>query len=300
MSLLSEAHFLASESALAGLFGKIMIEKTLTVMNRSNFRHDGLTLSYLDSGGELPVTIALHAHWMEGATFSPLAEAIGSEWRLIALDQRGHGDSDHAQSYTREDYLGDLEALFRHLGLPHAVLLGNSLGGVNAYQFAASHPQWVRALVIEDMGVEVPGDLPPMLSWAGTFAKREELEKAIGSRLLPYLQDSFRPTTGGCWRLAFEPRDMLLSQASLAGNHWSDWLATDCPALVIRGTESRVTTAAHVAQMAERRAHTQLCTLEGGHVVHQDNPPAFAAAVRSFLGSCLGISRTRLQEQPSS
>src|SRR3954466_10623469 len=62
--LLSE-RVLASESALAGLFGKIMIEKTLTVMNRSNFRHDGLTLSYLDSGGELPVTIALHAHWMK-------------------------------------------------------------------------------------------------------------------------------------------------------------------------------------------------------------------------------------------
>jgi esterase len=268
-------------------------------MNRFKFQHDGLTLSYLDSGGEFPVIIALHAHWMEGVTFFPLAEALGSEWRLITLDQRGHGDSDHAQTYTREDYLGDLEALFRHIGLKQAVLLGNSLGGVNAYQFAARYPQQVRALVIEDVGVEVPGDLPPMLSWEGTFAKREELENAIGPRMLPYLQDSFRHTPSG-WRLAFAPKEMRLSQDFLAGNYWSDWLATDCPALVIHGTESRVTTAAHVIQMAERRANTQLCSLEGGHVVHQDNATAFAAAVRSFLRSCRSTSRTVRQEQHSS
>jgi esterase len=254
-------------------------------MQRSTFQHDGLTFSYLDSGGELPVLIALHAHWMEGATFAPLAEAVNSEWRLIALDQRGHGFSDHAKSYTREDYLGDLEALFSHLGCEHAVLLGNSLGGVNAYQFAARHPQRVRALIIEDVGVEIPSDLPPMLNWAGTFTSREELENQIGSRFVPYLRDSFRQTEAG-WTLAFEPCDMICSQASLGGDRWSDWLATDCPTLVVRGTESRVTTAAHVAQMAERRANTLVCTLEGGHVVHKDNATGFAAAVKSFLRSC--------------
>jgi esterase len=255
-------------------------------MERFSFRRNGLTLSYLDAGGEAPVIIALHAHWMEGLTFSSFAEAMRPEWRVIALDQRGHGYSGHADRYTREDYLGDMEALFHHLGLEHAVLLGNSLGGVNAYEFAARHPERALALVIEDIGVELSGDLPPMTGWAGTFAKKEELENQVGGRMLPYLQQSFRQTSGG-WRLAFEPHHMILSQASLAGDHWSDWLASSCPALLIRGSDSRVTTAAHLEQMATRRANTQLCTLDGGHIVHHDNPTAFAKAVRVFLQSSI-------------
>jgi esterase len=253
-------------------------------LKRSAFQHAGLTLSFLDAGGERPVIIALHAHWMEGVTFAPLAEAMASEWRLIALDQRGHGYSDHAVTYSREDYLGDIEALFRHLGLKQAVLLGNSLGGVNAYQFAARHPERVRALVIEDIGVEITDGLPPMPGWDGTFETREELENQIGPRMLPYLCDSIRQTKDG-WRLAFNPRDMLLSQAAMAGDHCSDWLATDCPALLIRGSESRVTTAVEMQQLAERRPNTQLRTLQGGHVLHQDNLNAFAAAVQEFLGT---------------
>lgn len=45
--------------------------------------------------------IALHAHWMEGSTYLPLAGALYPEWRLVALDQRGHGYSGHAQTYSR-------------------------------------------------------------------------------------------------------------------------------------------------------------------------------------------------------
>ncbi len=179
-----------------------------------------------------------------------------------------------------------IEALFDHLGLERAVILGNSLGGVNAYEFAAKHPERVVALVIEDIGVELSGDLPPMIGWAGTFAKEEELESQIGPPMLPYLRESFRQTAGG-WRLAFEPDHMSLSQALLAGNHWASWLATNCPALLIRGTDSRVTTAAHFEQVAVRRANTQLGTLDGGHIVHKDNLTAFAAAVTSFLSSSI-------------
>jgi esterase len=252
-------------------------------MKRFCFEHAGLTFSYLDSGDPLPILIALHAHWMEGSTFVPLAGELRSEWRIVALDQRGHGYSDHAETYSREDYLGDLDALFAHLQVQEAVLLGNSLGGVNAYQYAARRPERIRALIIEDIGVvEAPGDMPPYLNWAGVFPTREELEGRIGQRFAPYLRDSFRETAAG-WRLAFEPREMMLSQACLEGNYWRDWLSTSCPALVIRGSESRVTTAAHITEMVSRRTNTQMLTLTGGHVVHSDDPVSFAQAVRSFL-----------------
>lgn len=254
-------------------------------MQRHHFQHDGLTLSYLDAGGPGPVLIALPSHWMEGVTFAPLAAALAPAWRVIALDQRGHGYSDHAPregGYTRDAYLGDLAALLRHLRLDDAVLLGNSLGGVNAYQFAARHPDRVRALVVEDIGTVVGNDTSVALAWGGTFPSREALVERVGPRFLPYLEDAFRETAAG-WRLAFDPRDMVASQNQLNGDHWADWLATTCPALLIRGRESRLTTAEMFAQMAARRPNTRLVTLDGSHVVHVDNPAGFTAAVQAFL-----------------
>jgi esterase len=251
-------------------------------LQRGQLRHDGLTLSYLDAGGTGKPIIALHAHWMEGATYAPLAAALWPKWRVVALDQRGHGHSDHATSYTRDDYVGDLAALYTHLGIAEAVLLGNSLGGVNAYQFAARYPTQVRALVIEDTGAVVQADASFVLSWGGAAPSRAALGARVGPRFLPYLEDSFRETTDG-WTLAFDPRDMVLSQGLLNGDHWTDWLATDCPALLIHGRQSRLTDAAHLDDMAARRAHTRLLTLAGGHVVHLDAPAGFAEGVRSFL-----------------
>jgi len=91
-----------------------------------------------------------------------------------------------------------------------------------------------------------------------------------------------RSVAGG-WRLAFEPKDMVQSQTYLNGNDWADWLASTCPALLIRGADSRVTTQEHVEEMAERRSDTRLRVLSGGHVVHFDNPKGFNAAVSAFL-----------------
>ena len=251
-------------------------------MTRHNFKSDSLTLSFLDTGGEGDPIIALHAHWMESQTFMKLADLLKPEWRVIALDQRGHGCSDHAGSYTRDDYLRDLAALYDHLGIRRAILLGNSLGGVNAFQFASRHPDRVRALIIEDIGVIVKDDISFVLKWGGSFESRQQLEEVVGPRFLPYLKDSFRQDTKG-WRLAFDPKDMVESQRYLIGDYWDDWLASSCPALLIRGEASRVTSQAHLEEMATRRRNTVFRQLPGGHVVHFDSPDEFTHAMRGFL-----------------
>lgn len=256
---------------------------------KHTFKHDGLTLSYLDTGSSpvsigRPVLLCLHAHLMQGATYTALSNALAPDYRVIAPDQRGHGDSSHAATYTRHDYLGDIDALLRLLDLPQAVLLGNSLGGVNAYQYAARNSDRVQGLIIEDIGAVVTDDISFILPWQGLFTTREELEERIGPRLVPYLRDAFRQSDAG-WHLAFDPRDMVRSQQNLVGDHWSDWLASTCPALVLRGRESRVTSQEHMEQMASLRPHTHLLILDGGHALHADNPGAFNAVVRGFLDS---------------
>jgi esterase len=183
---------------------------------------------------------------------------------------------------SRDDYSADLEVFVDHLGLSDAVLLGNSLGGVNAYQFAARCPEKVRALVVEEIGAEVWDDLSFILAWEGTIATREALVERVGPRFLPYLQDPFRHTPAG-WSLASDRRDIVESGKSLAGDHWNDWLATSRPALLLRGRDSRVTTRADLEQMALRRPNTTLKVLDGGHIIHVDDPAGFVGAVSGFL-----------------
>jgi pimeloyl-ACP methyl ester carboxylesterase len=175
------------------------------------FQRDGLAHSYLDQAGDGRPLVALHAHWMEAATYLSLATALAPEWRVISLDQRGHGYSDHAPSYERDDYVRDLVDLFDHLELDAAVLLGNSLGGANAYQFAARNPARVAALIIEDIGAVVNDDASFVLGWEGVYPTRDELAACVGERLAPYVETSFRETAAG-WRLAFDPRDIVSSQ----------------------------------------------------------------------------------------
>lgn len=254
-------------------------------MNRATFAHDGLTFSYLDSGGRAPVLVFLHAHWMGGSDIADVAGMFVPEWRVLALDQRGHGHTDHTLRLSPEDRIGDVRALLSHLQIEEPVVLwGHSLGGMVAYRFAATSPQRVRALIIEDIGVIHHGEGASfVLEWAGVYPTREALEEKIGARLAPYLEKSIHHTAAG-WTLMFEPTEMMLSEHALAGDDWKLWLASACPALVLHGDESRVSDAAELLEMAKRRPNTEYVSIGGaGHSIHIDKPAETIRVVRDFL-----------------
>lgn len=243
----------------------------------------GRRLSFLDFGGPGRPLLALHGHFGEGRTFTRLARDLGGDWRVIAPDQRGHGRSDRPADFSRTGYVEDAAAVLDHLGTGGAVVLGHSLGGVNAYQLAARFPALVDALIVEDIGAVVDDDLSFSLSWPRRTPTRVELLEALGPAAA-YLRDAVREHPDG-WGLAFDPEDMNDSQRNLNGDHWNDWLARDCPALLIRGSRSTVLTAAHAKDMATRRPRTRLVELPAGHTVHETVPAEFAAAVGEFLGT---------------
>ncbi|WP_426361902.1 alpha/beta fold hydrolase [Streptomyces sp. E-08] len=250
---------------------------------RAAFTVAGRRLSFLDFGGSGRPLLALHGHFGEGRTFAPLARELGDSWRIIALDQRGHGLSDRAPDFSRTGYVEDAAAVLEHLGIPGAVVLGHSLGGVNAYQLAARVPGLVDALIVEDIGAEVDGDLSFGLSWPRRTQTRAELLEQLGPSAR-HLMEAIREYPDG-WGLAFDPEDMNASQQHLDGDHWNDWLAGDCPALLIRGSRSAVLSAEHAKDMAARRPRTRLVELPAGHTVHETVPVEFAAAVSAFLGA---------------
>lgn len=249
---------------------------------------DGRRLSYLDHG---PTTgrplLALHGHLSEGASFDGLAAGLGPEWRVIAPDQRGHGDSDRTAGYTREGYVSDLAALLDHLDPGPVVALGHSLGGINALHLAAARPASVAALVNAEGPVDLPHQDPgPLAFLAGfpyTAPTRDDLIAACGP-VGPMVAPLLRPLPdGNGWRLPFHPQDTLDSERQVHGDHWAQWLASDCPALLINGSTSQVLPAEQAAAMASLRPRTSLVTLETDHFVQLQDPKGFTRAVREFL-----------------
>lgn len=249
---------------------------------REFFTVDRRRLSFLDFGGPGLPLLAFHGNFNEAAVFGPLAQALAPQWRVIALDQRGHGESDRAESYERADFVADIAAFHRHLGLGPVAVLGHSLGGVNAYQYAARHADQVKSLIVEDVGAVVNIDWTFTTQLPRRAPTREALATAIGWTA-PYFAYSFREFDDG-WGYSFGIDDTVLTQKALTGDHWSDWEAVTCPTLLIRGTDSEVLAEDHAQEMIARRTgRAQLAEIAAGHVVHHDAPDEFAAAVRTFL-----------------
>lgn len=253
---------------------------------------DGRTLSYLDFGSTGRPLLALHGGMSEAAAFTGLAAALGDEWRVIAPDQRGHGDSDRAPHYRREGYVADAVALLDHLGLTEPVtVLGYSLGGLNAYHLTAAHPDRVSALIGVDATVAI--DIPAGPQWFDFLGAlpysaptREELLGAVDPAALPFVADGVRPLSDGSgWRLAFHGQDMLDSIRSCQGDHWDTWTASTCPALLVHGRQSQALTQDVADAMVSRRPGTSYAPLEGDHFVPFTDPEGFHSAVGKFLAT---------------
>ncbi|MFD9069889.1 alpha/beta fold hydrolase [Streptomyces lasiicapitis] len=140
---------------------------------RHNVSIGGRRLSCLDFGGQGQPLLALHGHFGEGSTFTRLARELGPDWRVIAPDQRGHGESERAEDFSRDGYVSDAAAVLDHFGVTDTMVLGHSLGGVNAYQLATPSMRPTRR------------DSPP---WSGTSSKtcdrtREFARRAASARM---------------------------------------------------------------------------------------------------------------------
>ena len=121
---------------------------------------DGLTLRYRDYPGraDRPPLLCIPGLTRNCRDFEPVAAAFAGEWRVIAIDLRGRGQSDYARdpaSYMPLQYVADVAALLDQAGLERVVAIGTSLGGMVTMLLTMIAPERIAAAVLNDIGPEV-------------------------------------------------------------------------------------------------------------------------------------------------
>ncbi|HAB9279723.1 alpha/beta hydrolase [Enterococcus faecium] len=260
-------------------------------MIRKFFQSGKLKLSYLDneSNGK-PILLCLHGHFACARYYAKLMEELSDDWHVYSLDQRGHGWSDHAhhEEYDRKNYIEDISIFIRTvLKNTPVFLLGHSLGGVNAYQFAAKYNNLVKGILIEDMGVIVNGDPSEFCKMLPekciTFSKLQAKLSKIGVEESEMFLESAHEFNDG-WGFKFDKKNIPISQKQLNGEWWESFLASTCPAILLHGKNSWVVNQKHIEDMASKRDNTEYTIFKNsGHTVTLDEPGLFIKTVKNFL-----------------
>jgi pimeloyl-ACP methyl ester carboxylesterase len=256
---------------------------------------EGVTLHALHRGDPSRVPVILlhgggaNAHWWDA-----VAPALAEDFHVIALDFRGHGDSDHPAERASGAFQVDLRSLLDHLGDRRAVLVGHSMGGHVAVNHAARCPpeEKPRALVAVEVarggGARERRRMRLALAARRTYASREEAVRRF--RFLPPAPHADEATRrrvgehsvraeGDRFGFKFDP-----GWFSVPPVPRPDPSHITSPTLLVRGFDSTLLTPEGADELVGALPDGRLATIpEAGHNVHVERPRAFLDALRPFL-----------------
>ncbi len=267
---------------------------------------NGVTYAVREWGAGPPLLL-LHGFTGCGALWTPIAEVLAAQYRIVAPDLLGHGASAapadparHAMAHA----VADLAALLDGLGIPSAAVCGYSMGGRLALAFAVAHPQRVAALVLEGAS---PGIADP-----AERAARADADAAWAARLgrdgLAAFVDAWmaQPLFASQGRLDAAARAAARAQrlandaaglaACLRGlgtgrqpSYWHRLHALPMPTLLLAGADDAKFQALGRAMQESIPDATLRLVPDAGHTTHLENPAAFRLRLLAFLAPALGL-----------
>ncbi|GAA4081394.1 alpha/beta fold hydrolase [Nocardioides kongjuensis] len=249
---------------------------------------DGTTIAHRTFGNGPRVVTALHTLSLDGSWYARLAEALGSSYRVVCPDFRGHGGSDEGpEPMTLARLAADVVDLWEHLGIDTSVVLGVSMGGMVAQAVAASAPDRVEALVLTatgggfaedaregalqrlagvrsapDMGALVPVTLE---RWFGDAAAADDLDRA---------RDALARTST---RIHADALEAMLDVGRFGPPEPA------VPTLVVGGDADVSAPPAAIDALAAKYPGSRRVSVPGPHLFALTDPAVFAAEVRAFL-----------------
>lgn len=270
---------------------------------------DGLRLYARDYTHADPraTILCLHGLTRNSADFSALCETLNSEYRLIAVDQRGRGKSAYdpnPENYNPLVYSRDMFDLLDGLGLAQVIVIGTSMGGVISMVMGSMDSSRFRAVVLNDIGPVIdPAGLARIRAYVGkldpvnTWADAEAQVAATNAIAFPdytaadwraFARNVYREDPDGRPVVAHDPAiaDSLRDRADAPAvpDLWPAFdVLQDLPILVVRGETSDILAPACVTEMRRRRPDLEAVEIPArGHAPMLDEPAAIAALTDFF------------------
>jgi pimeloyl-ACP methyl ester carboxylesterase len=263
----------------------------------------GIRLHYLDWGSsDRAALLFLHGGALTAHTWDLVCLALRGDFHCVALDLRGHGDSEWSPTldYGPDAHARDIGGVIEQLELRRPVLIGQSLGGLSAMIYAARAPDQPAGIAMVDVGPNVQssgvkrvadfvmgdparGSLEDFVDRARAFNPRRD------PRLLRYsLLHNLRPIGDRSWAWKYDRRPLTPEYlASVRGEleRLGDIArAVTCPVLVVRGAESDALTDSDAASFAASLPDGRWSRVENaGHTVQGDNPRGLTEVLTRFL-----------------
>ncbi len=260
---------------------------------------DGLQLAYDDQGSGVPL-LCLPGLTRNMEDFEPVLEHYAGRARVIRMDFRGRGASDHGDpaTYNPPQEAKDVLALLDHLGLEKVVVLGTSRGGLVALMLAAMGRARLSGVIFNDIGPDVMAEgLATIMDYIGKPPAFRSLEEAAAA-LPVFYEGVFRNVPAQTWadfarriwreeggqlHLRYDPRLRDAVAPAFAPDFQAPDLwplfdaLQDVPLGLIRGAQSNILSEQTAAEMRRRRPDMAFVELaDRGHVPFLDEPGAQA------------------------
>jgi esterase len=261
----------------------------------------GLTFHYVDWGGSGASLVMLHGLSGHARTWDHTAAALSDRYHVLALDQRGHGDSDWAPRYGLRPMVKDLLGWLDALDLSDVTLMGLSMGGLVSFLFAAAHPERVTRMVIMDIGPELApagsANVTSSLAANDVFGSEDEAfaqARAVNPRptdatLRHRVRHNLRQLPDGTLTYKYD-RELRRNPRALFDHTpdelWAAWRAVSCPVLLVRGANSDVLAADTAQRMLVENPNVSFASIpDCGHSITLDRPDALVEVVTPWLAA---------------
>jgi pimeloyl-ACP methyl ester carboxylesterase len=271
---------------------------------------DGLKLHALEWSREGTLLLFLHGFGNSCRVWDDCAPDVAPHYRVIALDQRGHGDSPHdpEQRYEPAAMARDIEAVLGALGATRLVLVGHSMGGRVSIEFAGLHPEMLAGLVLVDIGPE--SDPRGIVRISLEVQEQDWIFDSVAdyrrvlTRQYPVTPPDVvsrmaehwtRPRPDGRVELKLDPNFNLARRAQTSAERsasekhdaehaWSILRKLPCPTLVVRGAASDILSPETADRMVDEAIpDAKLAVVaRAAHSVMLDNPDGFRRELRRF------------------
>ena len=263
---------------------------------------NSLNIHYLDWGGDSSRTLLLvHGQGGTAHNWDHIAAELRDEFRIVALDQRGHGDSDHArEGYAVTAFAADLGEFAEAIGIVPYDYCGASLGARNAIAYAGDHPGHLKHLVCLDYGPEMSvasarNQIGSMnrrpLGWRSLdeyveFASQND-PRASETYQRSQAEHGLRLNYAGKYVSKQDP-EMFWINGSFGAKEvpylWEQWAKITCPILELKGAESDFLSSDILDRMRALQPGMQFEEVpESGHSISVDNPAFLIRELRRFL-----------------